>query len=74
MSLYNLNHDYPPEWDLPEIGDWMEHQDILELTGADAAEILWSVYNGGNDREWAIKRLAEIIDTAFKKSLEPEDY
>ena len=74
MSLYNLNHDYPPEWDLPDIGDWMEHQDLMQIVGDEADEILWDIYSGGHHKERAIKRLAEIIDTAFKKALEPEDY
>ena len=74
MSLYNLNHDYPPEWDLPTVDEWMEHQDLMQIVGDEADEILWDIYSGGHHKERAIKRLAEIIDTAFKKALEPEDY
>lgn len=73
MSLYNLNHDYPPEWDLPSVDDWMEHQDLMQIVGDEADEILWDIYSGGRSRESAIKRLAEIIDTAFKRALEPEE-
>lgn len=73
MSLYNLNHDYPPEWDEPDVGEWMEHQDLAEIVGDEAGEILWDIYSGGRSRESAIKRLAEIIDTAFKRALEPEE-